>query len=479
MVAASQPATEKQTSVVQLNKIPVLVSSGTVFDFARLAASCAPVPGLSPVVEVLQKIYDSVQRVYWNKSQCRKLSTKAMTIVLILCDHYDSHRLDKSKLQGAVERTVNTMLDIDRDVQEWAALSTWRSWYLRHEVAGRIEDHQENLANLTQYLSLATVLQIHDQVLDLQDSIRNSPAGSTDRKRAEEQLYRLRSAPPGELSELTPPELVCECVRLGVQPEFSGTRNDIWKGRLLDREDVALIFYKEYKMGKRDLDGIRRFERQVKLWRKLNNPFVLRLYGWCKFDEETYLVSAWMQNGDVSRYLQGDSERHLKCIPLIVQIARGLVYLHNLDIMHGSLKPSNILINDKGEAVLSDFSLAKPATVGAKNTQVNPQVNVFRYQSPEVISDEPISKASDVYSWAMTALEIITGDPPFHTWTSPGQLIMHIARNETPARSDYKSPVLDKYPEIWELFVQCWSREPTDRPTATKIVEVIEKVRGI
>ncbi|KAG8913341.1 hypothetical protein FRC00_002577 [Tulasnella sp. 408] len=182
----------------------------------------------------------------------------------------------------------------------------------------------------------------------------------------------------------------------------------------------------------------------------------------------------------------------------ILEIAKGLDYLHNQNIMHGSLKPSNILINDDGRAVLSDFSLAKAATVDAKNTQVNPQVNVFRYQSPEVISDNPISKASDVYSWAMTALEIITGgasfsclfserlfmqwilsDPPFHTWAHPGKLIVHITKNETPIRSEYNSPVLDKHPEIWELFVRCWSQEPKNRPTTMEVVEAIEKIPSI
>lgn len=119
------------------------------------------------------------------------------------------------------------------------------------------------------------MLQIHNQVLQLQEvslgrlypepllahptfqSLKNDPASSADRKRAEEQLYRLRSAPPGEFSDITPPELACECVRLGIQPEYSGTRNEIWKGRWLDKEDVALILNKEYKIGSRDHDSIR------------------------------------------------------------------------------------------------------------------------------------------------------------------------------------------------------------------------------
>ncbi|KIO23542.1 hypothetical protein M407DRAFT_109094 [Tulasnella calospora MUT 4182] len=475
-MATSRPPAKRQTSVVKLLDIPVLVSSETVFDFARLAASCAPIPALGPVVESLQKIYNSVQRVYWNRSRCYKLSAKALTLVFVICDHYDNDRADKPKLDVTIKETVRAMLLIDNDVQDWAALSFWRNWYLRHEIDEKIGDHEEKLKSLTENLSLAAILQIHDQILDLQDSLKNNPSDSVDRKKAQEQIYRLRSAAPGEFSALTPAELACECVRLGSQAEYSGTRNDIWKGRWLEKQDVALIFNKEYKMGARDHDSIRRFDRQIKVWRRLNSPFVLRLHGWCKFDGETYLVSPWLLKGDVVRYLAADRNRHQKCIPLIVDIARGLDYLHMQDIIHGSLKPSNILINDDGRAVLSDFSLAKPACVGAKFTQVNPQVNVFRYQAPEVISDEPISWASDVYSWAMTALEIITGQPPFHTWTSPGQLISHITKNDIPIRSDYQSPVLDKHPEIWDLFVRCWTRVPTDRPTAQEVIQEMEKI---
>ncbi|KAG8903323.1 hypothetical protein FRC01_009242, partial [Tulasnella sp. 417] len=224
------------------------------------------------------------------------------------------------------------MLSISDDVQEWVALSSWRNWQLRHDIDERISDHENKLNSLAGTLSLATVLQMHDKILELQESLKNNSTGSADRKKAEEQIYRLRSAAPGEFTDLTPPELACE-----------------------------------------------------------------------------YLVASWMRKGDVMRYLEADRDRHRKCIPLIVDIARGLDYLHNQDIMHGSLKPSNILINDDGRAVLSDFSLAKAAVVGARNTQINLQVNVFRYQALEVISDEPISTASDVWSWAMTSLEIITG----------------------------------------------------------------------
>ncbi|KAG9024838.1 hypothetical protein FS837_005179 [Tulasnella sp. UAMH 9824] len=417
MAAARNPPAEKQISLVQLFDVPVLIFAETVFDFAQLAQCCNPVQRLDPAVDALQKIYDSVERVSWHKSRCCKLSTKAMSLVFIICDHHDINRSETRALQDAVERTIDVMLDFKQDVQGWADLSFWKTWYNRHEIARKIGTYEENLKEVTESLSLATIPQMHDRVFDLQELLKNNPPGAPHRKRAEEQLYRLRSLPPGKLSDLAPPELAGECVRLSIQ--HSGTRNDIWKGRWLDRQDVALILWKECNRGTRDHNGTQ-----------------------------------------------------------ILEIARGLAYLHNKKIIHGFLKPSNILINDDGRAILSDFSLVQPPAIGGKSAQVN-QLNVTRYQSPELISGEAVSEASDVYSWAMTALEIITGKPPFSSWTSPEQLTLHIKENGILIRGDHKSPVLDKYPEIWELFMKCWSREQTHRPTATMVVEVIEKIPGI
>ncbi|KAG8964997.1 hypothetical protein FRC00_013773 [Tulasnella sp. 408] len=308
-------------------------------------------------------------------------------------------------------------------------------------------------------------------------SLNTTANNSPDRKRAEEQLYRLRSAPPAESADSTPPELARECVRLGTQPEHSGSSNEIWKGRWLNTQDVALVLFKQYKLDTRDEKAILRFERQIKVWRKLDNPFVLRLYGWCKFEGETYLVSPWLRNGDVVKYLDGNRSRDQKCLSLVHEIAQGLHYLHKQSIIHGSLNPSNILVGDDHCAVISDFSFAKLATPDAKITQKTPQVNAFRYQAPEVILDQPISEASDIYSWAMTALEIITGNPPYHTQRSPGQLLTELTmKNKCPNRSDYNSSVLNTHPEIWELFSECWRRKPEERPKAERVVEVLRKI---
>ncbi|KAG8902584.1 hypothetical protein FRC01_009536, partial [Tulasnella sp. 417] len=411
------PLTSEEASFVQPFDMSSVVSEGTAFDLHRLAACCAPVPGLPPVVESLQKIHASVERISWNKPKCRKLSVTAVALVFVVCDLHDNEPADYSEPQKAIKRTVQAMTEIESDVREWARLSFWRGWYLRNEIEARINKHEGNLKNLREALCIPSD-QLYDKVAALQESLKNNPLGSIGRRRAEEELYNLRTGLPRKLVDLTPAELGCECTRLGAQPEYSGKRSNIWKGRWLDKEDVALIFDKEYRLGGRDNETTR-----------------------------------------------------------ILDVACGLSYLHGQDILHKSMKPSNILVGDDGHAVLSDFSLAKVGVVEAKNSETKPQRIAFRYEAPEVILDEPMSKASDVYSWAMTALEIITGDPPYHTWKSPGQLVAQIViKNQIPIQSDYKSPVLDKHPEIWELFVRCWRRDPTDRPTAKEIVEELETI---
>ncbi|KAG8911775.1 hypothetical protein FRC01_005529, partial [Tulasnella sp. 417] len=476
-IATSRPPPRKRTPPPQLFYPELVVSAESGLDIARLAAWCASVPGLPPVVGILKDIHTSVERVSRNKDRCRKLSDKAIRVVFIICDHYDKERADAQELQNAIAQTIQNMLNISTDVKGWGDLSFFKSWHSRQEVDTRIAEHEIKLEGLAKFLSLAATLQSHDKVATLQALLKTTANNSADRKKAEDELYRLRSARPGEAADSTPAELACECVRLSTQPEYSGSRNDIWKGRWLDKQDVALIFYKEYKMGMRDEASIRRFERQIRVWRKLDNPFVLRLYGWCKFEDETYLVSPWLRNRDVVRFLEAKKNRDRICLSLIYEIAQGLQYLHSQEIIHGSLKPSNILVQDDGRACLSNRLFLDFAQAWLGSTYASPNVTVFRYQAPEVILDTPISRASDVYSWAMTALEIITGDPPFHTWKSPGQLAAQVLmKNQVPNRRDYKSPVLDKYPEIWELFKLCWSREPRERPTAKDIVQVLGKL---
>jgi serine/threonine protein kinase len=89
---------------------------------------------------------------------------------------------------------------------------------------------------------------------------------------------------------------------------------------------------------------------------------------------------------------------------------KGLQYLHDMSVMHGNLTPSNVLVNLSGDAIVSDFSLSKSLlTESPIFTQSNGPSGSFRYMPPEIYGTAPLTTQADVYSWGMTALEIITG----------------------------------------------------------------------
>lgn len=73
------------------------------------------------------------------------------------------------------------------------------------------------------------------------------------------------------------------------------------------------------------------------------------------------------------------------------------------------MQPSNVLIEEHGRAVVSDFSLAKPLGSNATNTHSGTPTNQLRYQAPEINEGQPMTAAADVYSWAMTSLQVVSG----------------------------------------------------------------------
>lgn len=90
----------------------------------------------------------------------------------------------------------------------------------------------------------------------------------------------------------------------------------------------------------------------------------------------------------------------------------GLRDLHRNKLFHGSLQPSNVLVEKSGRAVLSDYTMAKALAPDEKYREANFQWRVLQYQAPESGDHEEMTAAADVYSWAMLSLEIASGCKP-------------------------------------------------------------------
>ncbi|KZT26802.1 kinase-like protein [Neolentinus lepideus HHB14362 ss-1] len=185
------------------------------------------------------------------------------------------------------------------------------------------------------------------------------------------------------------------------------------------------------------------------------------------------LVSPYCQNGTVGQYLEAlkknnGRDLHNIKINIIAGIVRGLQHLHNHKVVHGDLKPNNVLISDKGESLLTDFG--RSLILESEGFTHTLAVASTRYTAPEIlvpISDDHIPKAdfrSDIYSFAVTIWEIYTGQKPFANISHPTRVSVVVAQQK---RRPDRAGVPDAW---WNLLQRCWDQDPRLRPTVEVVV---------
>jgi serine/threonine protein kinase len=147
------------------------------------------------------------------------------------------------------------------------------------------------------------------------------------------------------------------------------------------------------------------------MWRRLRSPFILPFLGASSTTGPPpwILVSPYMKNRDILKYLQSKQGARCEKVALIHQIAQGMAYLHSRDIIHGDFKASNVLVTDEGKAVICDFGLSRlKMDVYRKSKGDTSKVvaGTLRWLSPELLNSGKLTWESDVYAFAMAIYEV-------------------------------------------------------------------------
>ncbi|KAM1033409.1 hypothetical protein FF1_036897 [Malus domestica] len=266
-----------------------------------------------------------------------------------------------------------------------------------------------------------------------------------------------------------------------------GGFGSVYKGMLISGEEIAVK-----RLSKSSGQGVQEFKNEVVLVAKLQHRNLVRLLGFCLEGEETILVYEYVPNKSLDYFLFEHKKREqldwLSRTMIIGGIARGILYLHEdsrLRVIHRDLKASNILLDSNMNPKISDFGMARMFGIDDQ-TEGNTKriVGTYGYMAPEYAMEGLYSVKSDVFSFGVLLLEIITGRRNFlgfHRTNCKPTLIGYVWQlwNETkglelmdPLLKDSCSP--NEFLRYIHIGLLCVQEDANNRPTMSSVVLMLK-----
>ena len=180
--------------------------------------------------------------------------------------------------------------------------------------------------------------------------------------------------------------------------------------KLLDREVAVKVLPFSLAF---DAEFVERFQREARTSAKLEHPSIIPIYRVGKSGRVIYFVMKFLRGSSLSDLIEKKGPLPPAEIrKILVQTASALGYAHRNDIVHRDIKPDNIMFDEMGHAVVTDFGIAKAAS-GTKLTGTGMSIGTPHYMSPEQAKAQPLDGRSDLYSLGVVAYQCLTGHVPF------------------------------------------------------------------
>ncbi|KAK9673425.1 hypothetical protein RND81_12G167000 [Saponaria officinalis] len=267
-----------------------------------------------------------------------------------------------------------------------------------------------------------------------------------------------------------------------------GGQGTVYKGMLMDGKIVAIK-----KAKKVDESQVGQFVNEVVILSQINHRNVVKLLGCCLETEVPILVYEYVPNGTLYEHIHGQSEEFHVGWKMRLQIAAEsadvVAYLHSSSsapIYHRDIKSTNILLDEKYRAKVSDFGTSK--AINIDQTHVTTVVlGTYGYLDPEYFQSNQFTEKSDVYSFGVVLVELISGKKPICPTGDGGWISLateFLSHMEESRLSDMLDARIieegkeDEFMAVAELARKCLNMNGKQRPIMKEIAVQLDSIRS-
>ncbi|KDQ08955.1 hypothetical protein BOTBODRAFT_59005 [Botryobasidium botryosum FD-172 SS1] len=479
------------------------VRSDSLFAQAvALGTEIAGIPGLDTAVSIVKQILAAYNGVKHKRGHCGKLVERSETIIQVIEQNWKPetavYRTDD------MQRLIAVLEEIKLDMDEWATYHFFDSWIRQSQISATVDSRMRELDSCLEAFNVASHIRLQAMVQEIRKALGRDGAFQTMmREHSQDQDQLIIMA--GELQKLNRSQTLgsnaqiqtrgrildiqrslygglpntdlkskTECEKVGAKPAIIAKSHEIWEGKWMGSQKVALKVLRELTNDEADRTSKmkKRLNREANIWSLLRNEYIVPLYGVCTDDGPyPYLVMPWYQHGNAKSFL----EYKLPAIrfKICLDAARGLQYLHSLKrpVVHGNLRGSNILVSDDERGLLSDFGFSNTSGSEHSTTLASDNLRWMSFEAQQGVRTPDI----DVWAWAMTVLELVTEKVPYHKVKMTGRLAMMIQDGERPKQEDHQYNGMDN--NLWSLLESCW-KKPDKRAKIDEVVRRMEAITG-
>ncbi len=245
----------------------------------------------------------------------------------------------------------------------------------------------------------------------------------------------------------------------------SGACSRVWLGKWDHRQVAIKMFNENYSAFSE-----KEFGSELAIMSVLRHPNICHAFGGSEVPGHRFLVMPLFRRGSLLDIVRNDQIKlsMYRVLSMCLDSAIGMAFLHEAGILHRDLKTGNLLVDDNWRVAVVDFGISRMIDLSMSKKSVGTPI----YSAPEILWGKSYSFSADVYSFAFVIWELVSREVPYKQHKQA--FIINGVCNDNMRPPEPK----DCPRALWLLIRQCWSQEPTDRPTFTSIVATLKRLKG-